>query len=243
MRIKKDILSAVLILGLIGCGGGDSGGGGSDDPAPTDDDVSMVPDPSAATLVFPEDDTECNTGVIINETQSDVTFEWNISQNTDTYEVSLTNLNTTTTTTTTASTNEATIRLERGTPYEWFVTSSANGTNATATSPTWRFYNEGPGIQNYAPFPAEAVAPSRGAAVDFSSTITLEWTASDVDDDIASFEVLFGTDNANLASQGETSSTNLDVSVTAGTIYFWQVITIDEVGNASNSEIFEFRVN
>ncbi len=240
MRIKKDILSAVLILGLIGCGGG-----GSDDPAPTDDDVSMVPDPSAATLVFPEDNTECNTGVIINETQSDVTFEWNISQNTDTYEVSLTNLNTTTTTTTTASTNEVTIRLERGTPYEWFVTSAASGTNSTAMSPTWRFYNEGPGIQNYAPFPAEAVHPGRGENVTSGTiSVDLEWAGGDIDNDIETYEILFGVDPQPTTSLGVISGTTLNgVAVVGSTVYYWQVITRDSLGNTSNSEIFSFRVN
>ncbi len=242
MKILKKIFFGFAIIGqLLSCSSSSSDG---DDNIPDDDGpgTSVTP-PSAATLVFPEDNTECNEGVVLDETTSTVTFRWNASQNTDSYSVNLTNLNTDETTVTNALTNEAPINLERGAPYAWFVISRATGVSESATSATFRFYNEGPGVENYAPFPAEAVAPSRGATIDFSSTLTLEWTASDVDEDIALFEVLFGTDSANLASQGETSSTSLDVSIPSNGVYFWQVITSDEVGNSSNSEIFEFRVN
>lgn len=241
MKLNTTILT-ILGLVLFSCGGGDSSGG-SDDPGPTDDDVAMIPPPGAATLLFPEDNTECNTGEVISDTQSDVRFEWNASQNTDSYQVSVTNLNSNNTSTVNSPTNEAVVRIERGTPYQWFVTSFAAGTNETAVSATWRFYNEGQGIENYAPFPAEVVFPTRGSAVDSASSILLEWSASDIDDDIASYEVVFGTDAANLESRGETTSTTIEVSITSGTVYYWQVITVDSAENSSLSEVFEFRVN
>ncbi|PCJ98673.1 MAG: hypothetical protein COA50_00035 [Flavobacteriaceae bacterium] len=224
---------------LLSCGGGDSGGGGDDTPPPP----PLVADPSAASLVFPENNTECNEGTILNDTQSSVIFEWSASQNTDSYEVNITNLNTNTTQKTTATTTEATVTILRGTPYEWFIISKATGTTATATSPAAKFYNQGPGTENYAPFPADAVNPKRGETIATTTSVALEWTGSDVDDDIEGYEILFGTDTNPSVSLGTITESTIAATVASGVTYYWRVITTDSQGNTSQSEIFEFRVN
>ena len=86
----KMIYVKLMLIGmfLISCGGG---GSGSSDNGP---DPVPVPAPLAATLIFPDNNTECNEGEVVNDTQSRVTFQWNASQNTDSYEVNLKNLNT-----------------------------------------------------------------------------------------------------------------------------------------------------
>jgi len=66
-------------------------GGGSDD---TTSEPEPVMPPLATTLIFPENNTECNEGEIISDTESRVTFRWNASEFTDSYIVHLTNLNT-----------------------------------------------------------------------------------------------------------------------------------------------------
>ena len=218
------------------CGGGGEGGGDPDpEPIP-------VPAPSAATLVFPADNTECNEGEILSDTQSRVLFQWNASQNTDSYQVNLINLNTNSTALTNSTTNEAEITLLRGVPYEWFVVSRANGTNETATSAAWRFYNAGPGITNYAPFPAEAVSPGRGATISTTSTVTLEWTGNDIDNDLASYNLYFGTADPPALLETGITTTSFEVSVASGLTYYWQVETVDSAGNQTLSELFNFRV-
>ena len=234
--MKKYSLLMVLSVLLFSCSSGDSGGEPAPAPAPT------VPDPSAATLVFPEDNTECNEGEVLNENQSRVTFRWNNAQNTDSYEVNLRDLNTGNTSKFLSNTNSASITITRGAPYEWFVVSSANGTNATASSATWKFYNEGPGVTNYTPFPAEAVAPARGGNIDTTLSVALEWTGSDVDNDIVSYDVFFGTDPDPVTLLGNTATTTLTADTTADTVYYWKVVTNDSAGNTSSSEIFEFKV-
>ena len=236
----------ILALAITACSSSD--GGNDDGPTPppmggTDDDPMVVPDPAAATLIFPEDDTECNEGVPINETESTVTFRWNESANTDSYAVSLTNLNDGQSFTTVANDNEAPITILRGTPYEWSVTSRANGTNVTAQSAVFRFYNEGPGIENYAPFPAEAINPTRGATLPSNTTsVRLEWSASDVDEDIEDYQIFFGP-QGNSISLGTTSDTNFEVLVSSGTIYEWSIEVRDSQENTSASETFLFRVD
>ena len=234
MKLKYGILPLAIFF-LSACGGGDSN---NPDPNPDPDPVAA---PLAATLVFPDNNTECNEGVVLNETQSTVTFDWNASQNTDSYEVNLRNLNANTSSKTNSNTNFADITLERGVPYEWFVVSKANGTNATASSSIWKFYNQGPGIENYAPFPAEAVNPARGEAIDNTSTVQLEWTGSDVDNDITEYDVLFGMDTDPTTLLSITSDSFIDATIAKG-VYYWRVISKDSQGNSSESEIFEFSV-
>ncbi|MDC6366658.1 MULTISPECIES: hypothetical protein [Flavobacteriaceae] len=240
-RIWGILLFALL---FIGCSSGSDGG--DDTPPPSgggDDDPVVVPAPTAATLVFPEDDTECNEGNPIDETESNVTFQWGASQNTDSYSVTLTNLHTNSSFNTIANTNEATISILRGTPYEWYVTSRANGTNETAESTKWQFFNEGPGIENHAPFPVEAVSPSRGETLSQTSSVTLTWSSSDIDNDISSYDVFFGTQTDQINFLGNTTENLFEATVSSGNIYYWQVKVIDSEGNSSTSVIFEFRID
>jgi len=177
-----------------------------------------------------------------NDDGPEPTFEWTASPNTDSYEVSLRNLNTGNITTTPSATNEVAITILRGTPYQWFVISKANGTNVTSSSTSWRFYNQGLGVENYAPFPAEVVSPARGSTLNTGGDVRLEWIGSDVDNDITAYEVLLGTAATPTVSIGTATEQNLTTTVTGGQSYFWRVITTDSQGNTSQSEIFEFTV-
>ena len=228
------LIGFVFLFLLMSCGGGDDSGS---TPIPV-----VISDPKASTLVFPANNTECNEGVVINDNSSRVTFRWNASEDTDSYEVNIRNLNTNATFKVPSTTAQAEITIERGVPYEWFVISKANGTQVTASSSKFKFYNQGPGIDNYAPFPAEAVAPMRGATIANTTTVSLEWKGSDIDDDIVEFEVLFGTNTKPSAPIGTTAAETLDAAVVSGIVYYWKVITTDSQGNSSSSEIFEFKV-
>ncbi len=236
MKITSRVFSVLTLFLLAACGGNSSG---EDTPPPL-----VVAAPSATTLVFPEDNTECNEGVIseTDETKSAVTFQWNASENTDTYEVNLRNINTNTTTKTNSSSEDATITIDRGTPYEWFVISKANGTNETASSAKAKFYNQGPGIENYAPFPAEAVNPVRGSTIPSATSVNLQWATSDIDDDIVGYAVFFGTETDPTTEIGSTEESNLDAAIASGETYYWRVVTTDSQNNTSTSEIFEFGV-
>lgn len=238
-KITKFLFALTCTL-IISCGGG--GDDGPTTPTPPTPPDAVTP-PGISTLIFPDDDEECTEGEILNDTQSSVTFEWNASTNTDSYEINLTNLNTDATARIISSTNSTPITLLRGIPYEWFVISKASGTVETAQSVTWRFYNAGEGVSNYAPFPATAVAPARGLSVTSTGSIALEWSGSDVDNDITEYEVFFGINTLPATSIGITTETSISAEVIAGTTYYWRVITKDSGNNTSSSEIFEFKTN
>lgn len=233
-----NLLYSISFVILMSCGGGDSGNDTPVVPPPP-----PVPSPLQATLVFPENNKECTEGVVENDTQSTVNFQWNNSENTDSYEVNLKNLNTNNSVRISSNSNTALITLSRGVPYEWFVISKATGTNQTAQSDVWKFYNQGPGIENYAPFPAKAVFPKRGANLASTNTVTLQWNGSDIDDDIVSYTILFDTVATPVIELGSVTDNFIDAAVSSGVTYYWQVITIDSQGNSSNSEIFSFRIN
>ena len=59
------------------------------------DDTAMTsePAPAAAALIFPENNTECNEGTVINETETDVLFQWQEATNASSYILQITNLN------------------------------------------------------------------------------------------------------------------------------------------------------
>ncbi|WP_340201511.1 hypothetical protein [Ascidiimonas sp. W6] len=228
------LYTTILAIAITSCGGGG-------------DDVQEKPEvtpPSAATLIFPEDNTECNEGTVISDTQSTVTFRWNASDNTDSYTVNVKNLNTNSTTSQNASTNQLDITILRGVPYSWSVVSRANGASQTATSQTWKFYNAGLPVESYIPFPAEAISPTTGADVDASSgAVTLEWEGEDIDDDIQNYDVFFGVDNPPATKVNTVTASSISVDITAGNVYYWSIVTRDQEGNTSNSEVFQFRAN
>lgn len=242
-RIGQYALMACMVFIAACSSGGDSGG---EPPTPPPGNGggggNENPEPKAATLVFPEDDSECVEGEVIDFQNSEVTFEWNPAEDADYYQLQYTNLESGNSFLRTTDTNSVTVTLIRGVAYSWSVISRANGIQTSAESEEWMFYNQGPGIENYAPFPAQAVNPSRGATLSGINSVDLEWEASDVDGDITSYEIFMDTATNPTTQVGETDENTLNVSVIAGTTYYWQVRAIDAFGNSSFSETFEFRV-
>ncbi|TKD60458.1 hypothetical protein [Flavobacterium sp. ASW18X] len=237
MKLKNIFFTSLTTFILLyACGGSDGG--------PTQEEPEVIVPPSPSNLIFPENNTECNTGEILNDTQSRVNFQWTASENTDTYEINIINLNTNNVQKSTSIANQTDVNLLRGVPYEWYVISKANSTNETAESSRFRFYNEGIGVQDYAPFPAVAIKPTRGQTVFTTSDIQLEWSSSDLEDDELTYEVYLGTnpENINLiltTTENTTESINLEENTT----YYWRIKTIDQSNNTSISELFEFKIN
>src|SRR5690606_8784892 len=136
-----------------------------------------------AELLFPENISECVEGTIQSDTQSVVTFQWRASENTDNYDLVLTNLVSNVTDSYTTDNTELPVTLDRGIPYSWQIT-SVNG-SGSQTSDTWSFYNAGESTEHFIPFPAANIAPA--PATPFPSTqssVSLEWEGNDLDGDI-----------------------------------------------------------
>ena len=200
--------------------------------------------PSAALLSFPLQNSECTTGVDLNETTSSVEFTWQKANNVKTYELRVTNTALNITQTVSTESLSAILPLTKGAPYSWMLLTRNTATQETATSATWQFYNAG-AETTYAPFPAQPVTPKSGATAvkDLNNEIELEWTGADVDGDIAGYEVYFETVTPpqELVGSPSASISKINVSVVAGNTYYWMVLTRDGEGNTSDSGIFTFK--
>ncbi len=205
------------------------------DPAP----------PESVQLVFPERNSECTTGQSLGPTTSQVEFRWQLADNTDSYELRVTNTNTGTTQTITTTSSVARLPIAKGEQFSWLVRSKNSEVEQTVSSEVWSFYNAG-SRTTFAPFPAEIVSPrmSENVFKDINNEVVLSWTASDLDNDISNFEIYFSVETTpdNLVGTVSNGVNSLKVSVASNTVYYWNVVTKDSEGNASQSGIYSFKV-
>ena len=229
--MKKLLLLPILIL-LISCSGDRYEGVGDTPPPPP------PPDPPAkATLTTPANGTECLDG-------EDVEFSWNESENTDSYNLVVKNLLTNTESANINTTSTmATIKLQIGQPYSWYVISSNSDSSETVASETWKFYLKGEQTSNYAPFPADLISPKSEATVS-SGSITLEWSGSDANtSDNLTYDVYFGTSNPPTSViKSDHTSSSLNHTVSESGTYYWKIITKDNQGSNSDSGVSMFKV-
>lgn len=229
--MKKLALNILVIILLISCG--------------EDDQPATPSDPKATSLLFPEKDSGCTQGTNLANSKSTLVFKWNKSAFTDTYELVLKNLKSGKITNHPSTTNQLSLELATGTPYSWYVISKATSVIKTGISETWKFYNAGEGVVYYAPFPAEVVYPiNRTTVPSTADKIFLAWNATDVDNDIDSYDLYFGTEITPPSFQtGIKGNVLTAIPVSSGSTYYWYVITNDKQGNNSKSETFTFSIN
>ena len=209
----------------------------------------VVPiNPSAPTLISPANDETCLDGTSINDSQSNVDFRWSSAANALSYELVVTNLLTQSSQTYPATSNQTTVALTKAEPYNWSVKSIGEVGSVPSQSTQWKFYLAGDAVVNFAPFPSELISPQSGANVtpDINNLIKLQWNASDVDGDLAQFEVYLDKNDATtiiktIASQTEEESIEIDVE--NGSTYYWKIIAIDTNQNQSSSGVYAFRTN
>lgn len=210
----------------------------------TTDDGPVIPDgqdtPTGVMLVFPHEDSLCNEGENPTPTQSTVFFEWMPNNNAENYTLHIENLSTGTMSQYETVDFIYPVTIQRPESFRWHVTYEYQG--EIKESALWNFYNAGPGVQTYAPFPAEITSPDMAQNVSSTTSITLHWSGSDVDDDIASYDVHFGTENPPGLNTSDISAEQLTVAVAPGNIYYWSIVTKDAEGNSSNSGVYQFRV-
>ena len=235
--------SFLFTLTLISCGGGGGGEGGGggpvDPPAPTP--------PGKSTLVAPANNKTCETGTSVSDTQSTVAFSWGASASTNTYDVRITNLDTNSATNKNGvASTSTTATLDKGVPYSWRVTSKNTSSTTTTPSDLWKFYFEGDGVVNYAPFPADLKTPASGSTITLSddSKATFTWEGTDPDSgDTLSYTVYVDkVDGKQTPASALTdlSAQTADVELEAATTYYWRVKTSDGT-NASYSIVYSFK--
>jgi hypothetical protein len=229
---KITLLYGGLIILITSCA--------KEDPIPKD--------PAVALLLSPVNNETCLDGVSLNDSQSDVSFNWSPVVDAVSYEVEVSNLLTQSSQTYTADSNQVTIALSKAEPYSWLVKSIGEPNSNPSESDSWKFYLAGDAIINYAPFPSELVSPRSGANItpNISNQVTLNWTCSDVEDDLVAFEVYLDENDGttlNTTLDYQAPDTSIQIEVENTTTYYWKVVAIDANGNQSSSGVYAFRTN
>lgn len=206
-------------------------------------DPIVIPAGKAA-LTLPAQNAVCNTGTNITTTQSTVLFVWGAAAQADSYDLTFKNLLTGISTSQHTSATQLAVALSLNSPYSWSVTANASASNTTAASETWKFYNSGPGITTYAPFPAELLTPTYGQQIS-TGTLNFTWKGSSVNTAATfTYDLYLGTaSKPPVYKTGITDSFINTVSVNPSTTYYWKIITHDSQGSTSESGTYNFKTN
>ena len=214
------------------------GGGGNSSPD--------IPQPASANLVSPANNTTCLSGVSVDTGKSTISFSWQSADNADTYDLVVKNLNNAQQNTYSLSGLSKDLVLNKAQPYSWYVVSKSAKTTTTSQSAVWKFYVAGNATTSYAPFPATIIAPAPNAVVPSSGldsvTVTFQWSATDVDNDIAFYTIYLDDKNATTKVKAAVTGSTTTITLLPYKTYYWRVITTDEAGNTSDSGVYSFSI-
>lgn len=242
--LKKILL--ILCLFLIANCSKDNPGMDKIDPIIKDENPDDIPgqeiEPKPAALIFPENRSECNEGIYIDKEWSLVNFQWKASRDTDTYELWMKNSKNPTWTNVSTDKTEMEIQLSRGVQYQWKVISKNGNSAKKATSETWEFYNGGDGITNYAPFTPTLIYPRNEQILRSGDNYYFQWTASDLDNDLLTYDLFVGShpDSLNLVKTLSGKQEFIYDYAKHNEWYYWKIHVSDDHGNTSKSEINSF---
>lgn len=223
--MKKAII--LLLIFCIGC---------RKDPEPL---------PGKAPLLFPRNNEICADGLIISASRSKILFKWEASTNTDSYVLSIKNLESGQISTHVTDKTQLEIELDRNLAYSWFILSKNTKINKEISGDIWKFYNPGPAQTSFSPFPAELIAPRYGEVIPpATTTVTLRWAATDPDGDIDSYDVYLGNTNVPVLYKSALKLPILsDLVLDRNKTYYWKINTRDLKGNRSNSDVYVFKLD
>lgn len=232
------VLKKILFLAIIGSLTWSCGGGDDDDPTPPPVENEA---PTTPTQIYPANNELC-----INNS---VTFQWNASTDPEgnpisyVVEVSKNNSFSPLTDTKTVSTTSTTISLEKGVAYYWRVKAVDSKNASSSFSSANSFYTEGVGVSNYVPFSPELVAPSLGSTVT-TATASLQWTASDVDNDALTYDVYLGkTNSPSVVASNQTAKSYTTVTLDRTTTYYWKIVVKDGKGGQTIGQVWNFKTD
>ena len=209
-------------------------------------DPAEVSNPTSFELIAPANNETCLEGSIINDNQKEIVFQWGGSTNATSYSLDIINLTTNVGQTLQSNGTSLSVKLTSAEPYSWKVIASGEAGAKSASSELWKFFLAGDEVVNYAPFPPELISPRPSATIDVNSLneIVLNWTCSDVDNDIVTYKVYLDTnDGSTLVRELDyvQNNTELGVDVINDGNYFWKVVAIDSNGNSSSSGVYSFK--
>jgi len=218
---------------------------------PPPDTTKTVSPPGKTVLSTPANNEPCIVGTPVSGNKSTVTFSWQQGAYTDTYDVHIKNLITHDTVVVSTARLTADVNMALATPYSWYIIAKSKKSTQTAQSDTWKFYNSGPGVTVYPPYPAEAVYPALQQTIAFpvgvgSQAVTIKWKTTPGSSPIQGYTLYCNNLLYNLTSPFAqivpTTTNSGTVTCSTGTTYYWEVVTTDAAGNTSTSQVYSFYV-
>ncbi|MEJ2881546.1 hypothetical protein [Pedobacter sp. GR22-6] len=195
--------------------------------------------PGQVTLLYPEHNSVHPNPQALNG-KSRVNFRWTPSPGTDYYELKIQSSYNGNIMHTATDQTSLSVDLTINDSYTWFVVSKSAGSAKQTESYTYRFYNSGLNSTYHSPFPAQLQSPADGAQIT-NEAINLCWEGMDVDEDIKSYDLFFGTDATPLLYQRQLTERNILLNeLKSGQTYYWRIKTIDSQGFESLSECYQF---
>lgn len=213
-----------------------------------DDNENSVVEVGELLLATPLNNATCE-GKSISSTKCEVVLEWQPIADAGSYTLTVTNLETNKVfliQNDILKTNYK-LTLNKNVPFSWKVSSTDSISRAmNNSSAVWKFYaSAAESVANYAPFPADLIAPIQDKMVTaVDGKITLKWAGSDTDSGSLKYTIYLDkidgkqTPVAELTNLSESQTT---VAVEAG-VYYWMVKTSDGT-SSSFSQIVRFKVN
>jgi hypothetical protein len=199
--------------------------------------------PTVPTLIYPTNNLLC-----INNT---LDFQWNPSTDSNgdalTYKVEISKDNqfSNLEQVVTLSSTSHTFVLEKGFAYYWRVKAIDSKNLSSNFSDVFSLYTEGDGVSNYAPFLPALVSPLMNSVLQQNgAAVKLEWTASDIDNDVLTFDVYLDSKNppTNIASENQIN-TYFNLTDYSSQKYYWKVIVKDNNGVQTVGQVWTFTVN
>ena len=108
-------------------------------------------EPQSFDLVFPQNNSLCLDGIVQNDLQSEVRFDWTSSKYAAGYELTVVNLNTNESSTYSSDDTREGVVLNHYEPYTWKVTALGENNAMSLESETWKSHLAGEGETSYAP--------------------------------------------------------------------------------------------
>lgn len=222
----------IVGLALISCS--------SEEDAPVTQPEVKNTAPTAPSLILPENNKLCLSNTLY--------FQWNASKDAEnesvTYEIQVSQssgFNPFEKIIEKISDLNYTMALQKGITYYWRIKATDSKGAVSNYSETYKFYTAGKAIVNHLPFAPDVVNPKNNTVLNTSS-VKLEWNASDIDTkDVLSYDVYFDTNNppTKLISSNSSQKT-VQVYVSYGSVYYWRVVVKDGKGGETVGQVWNF---
>lgn len=120
------------------------------------------------------------------------------------------------------------------------VKASDSAGNESEYSDPQTFFTEPDAGVNTIPNAPLLTSPSLGDSVS-GTNITLDWDATDRDNDPLTFDLYFGDTNPPVLVSEDMNVSTFDVTISTNTTYYWRVVVKDDKQGATIGQIWNFR--